>query len=1017
MKRFKTQKLKRTYLSLFVLISFISQASAEMDKGRLSISVYEKAELLSVFPIFIDKKKYFTNSDGHFTKELAAGTHEIEWQHPHQQKEERQVVQVVSHMDTLILLRLKDEKTEREIIEPKVYNASQEVADGIMLKGLVTSLGDNQMVAGVRVFIKGIQNTALTNHRGEFELMVPKGPTQIILSHAKYNTLTEQLSVDRETSEFLKLALVPKGLEMEDYIVLAPRKAGSVEALMQVRQNSANVADVISAEQMAKSGDGDAAASLKRVTGLTLVDGKYVYVRGLGERYSNTLLNGVAIPSPDPSRRVVPLDLFPTGVIESMVVQKSYSPDRTAEFGGGSILLQLRSFPEKKLMQTSVGQNFFIDSGDDFMTYQGGRLDEWGIDDGTRRLPEGLDGGRIVSGEALQSFKNINNPETGERLSLPNFSFVYGNSYKAKAWRLSHLASFLYGNGRETQRDQSYTYTLTDRQLQEETNNERRRSVETINLGGVLGAGLSYKKKHILQMNYLVARKTTDTTALGEGFDFDFNSQIRETQLQWTERDLRTLIVNGKHEFRSWNKPVLNWHVSHSKARLYEPDERNTMFVKDEISGKYNFVSFAEAIGYMREFADLTENVRDVAFSYVQPITIWGGRKAELEWGVQSVERSRNSEVLRYALGYQGDNLNDHRSVMSKSVEDILNECLNPECLLYEDNSMPTDSYQADQNVISYYMNSRWPLHTDFDVNLGLRYEESVQGVSTFANLAATDEIRFSRLTTRDELPGLSWTWRFFKKMQLRWAYSETVSRPDFKELSDSLWRDDDRDINVMGNPNLRASIISNMDLRWEWYFSRTENISLGFFTKDFQNPIEEISVGASDPVLTYANAEKARNVGVELEFSKNLGFVNSSLSRITLSGNFSHIDSQIFLDNLGSNVNLTTRERPLQGQSPYVINTMLDYNWEKKKTNFSLVYNIFGERISEVGTEGLADVYESPRHQIDFVASHQPWEEASLRFKVSNLLNEDAEFKIGDKVRRTQTRGQALGLSLSVSL
>lgn len=518
-------------------------------------------------------------------------------------------------------------------------------------------------------------------------------------------------------------------------------------------------------------------------------------------------------------------------------------------------------------------------------------------------------------------------------------------------------------------------------------------------------------------MNYLVARKTTDTTALGEGFNFDFNTNIKETQLQWTERDLRSFIVNGEHKFRGFNKPEISWHLSYSKARLYEPDERNSKYVLDETTGEYNFLSFAEAIGYTREFADLSENVRDVALSYTQPVNFWGGRKAEVKVGLNKVDRGRNSEVLRYALSFRGENLKPYQHLLSKTVEEIIDSCLKPDCLQYEDNSLPTDSYQANQNVISYFVNSKWPVLAVLDLSMGVRIEESNQDVSTFANLSATDEIRQSRLKTIDHLPIFYWTWRMSDKMQLRWAYSETVSRPDFKELSDSLWRDDDRDINVVGNPNLKAAVITNMDLRWEWYFSRMENISFGIFSKDFIHPIEEISVGASDPVLTFANAEKAKNVGYEIEFRKNLGFLHSSLGPLSWSGNFSQIDSKIFLDNLDSNVNLTTRKRALQGQSPYVINTMLDYNWEKKKTNLSMVYNIFGKRITEVSTDGIPDVYEQPRHQVDFVASHELNEKAQVKLKISNLLSEDAVYKIGDQVRRSKTRDQAVGLSLSMSL
>ncbi|MCB0355872.1 MAG: carboxypeptidase-like regulatory domain-containing protein, partial [Bdellovibrionales bacterium] len=422
---------------------FLAVEGFARTKGLVSVSIYDQQQPLKSYPVYLDAVSLHTDRDGTIVHEISDEEVRLRFYHPHTGKVVEKRLKVVDQLNTFVIIHISAERTDFEIVEPKVYSQEMKKEDLMLFKGQILSLGKVEAVSGVRVYAKGIKNSVMSNHRGEFEIYLPKDQTQISLSHKNFNSLTQTINANESKEKVVQFSLSPKGLELEDFVVLAPRKSGSVEALIQLRQNSTEVADVMSSEQMSKSGDSDAAASLKRVTGLSLVDDKFVYVRGLGERYSNTLLNDVAIPSPDPSRRVVPLDLFPVGVLESLVIQKSYSADRTGEFGGGSILLQLKSFPEKSFFKASVGLNVINDSGRPFMTYEGGDLDWLGIDDGTRRLPRGLAGGNIVSGRALQSFNNINDTHQGDSQALPDLSLVYGNSYKVNKWRFSHLSSLL----------------------------------------------------------------------------------------------------------------------------------------------------------------------------------------------------------------------------------------------------------------------------------------------------------------------------------------------------------------------------------------------------------------------------------------------------------------------------------------------------------------------------------------------------------------------------------------------
>ncbi|MCJ8277339.1 MAG: TonB-dependent receptor plug domain-containing protein, partial [Bdellovibrionales bacterium] len=349
--------MKQFNLCIIIFVLLMSSL-AQGSQGHVDVLVSKDGMPLENFSIKIDGKALKTDEIGFATTKVKTGIpHKLSFVENEKSKEIS--FDVVENERTQLLVNILGDSMLHDLIEPEKVS-KKAFEEGVQETGtlnLVVKSINGSPVSNARIFVKGTGITERTNSKGMAQIKVPVGELTISLSHQKFSTQIERkIKVEKNQSATKNVALTPTGLVLEDFVVLAPSMKGSIEALIEVRRKSSNLADVMSAEQMAKTGDSDAAGSLRRVTGLTLKDGKFVYVRGLGERYSATLLNGVALPSPDPSRRVIPLDLFPVQFLDSMVIQKSYSPDMPGEFGGGTVMLKTKSIPDKFFLKTSFSQ-------------------------------------------------------------------------------------------------------------------------------------------------------------------------------------------------------------------------------------------------------------------------------------------------------------------------------------------------------------------------------------------------------------------------------------------------------------------------------------------------------------------------------------------------------------------------------------------------------------------------------------------------------------------------------------
>ena len=793
------------------------------------------------------------------------------------------------------------------------------------------------------------------------------------------------------------------------------------------------VTEALSSEQISRTGDSDAATTLKRVPGLSLINGRYIYVRGLGERYSSVLLNGAQIPSPDFTRRVVPLDLFPNELLDGIVVQKSYSPDMPGEFGGGTVQLRTREVPRAPFfrVQGTLGYNDGT-TFEDGLRYDGGGRDWTGYDDGTRELPGSL-AGAIANGSYLRP-QSINNPDGATPAELQTygrdlagsgfgikqekigpdtgFSLGLGNGYQLNdTIRLGVIGAVRYSQQWDTRDEVRNTYNSSDAGLTPVGSLAVDSTERAIDASAFVGVGLDIGKYHRLGLTVMQLRQTDDRTRTSDGVVDSVDSRYYE--LKWVENQLAAQQLTGKHLFPALHDLELDWQYTHAKATRDEPNRRSYRYDYSGDLLEYSRRSDANATVY----GDLSDDQDDYGFKATLPFFFDNGSSLSLMAGAGRTTRDRDSSIRTFA--YQlasGSPLNAEPGFFSQPIDAILDDAnIRPDGFVLREVTRPTDNYFAEQTITSMFLNA--------DLNLGAwrfiagaRREKNDQSVTTFDIGNSNFDPIVSSNKASTWLPAAGITWAYSDNAQLRAGFSRTLSRPDFRELSPAPFTDPELDIDTIGDPDLKTTRLRNVDLRWEYYFGGADSVSLSLFQKKFENPIEKLRLPGSTVLLKLANAASANNRGIEIDAQKGLGFIGErwlhgvDLSAWHVGFNYARIKSSIELDPATSGFQ-TNQSRPMQGQSPYVVNLQLGYSGETDEAN--LLFNRFGRRISEVGVQGQPDVYEESYNSLDFLWRHRFGEDWRVTLRLRNLLDPDVRFTQGGLDTRVYSRGREALVSL----
>lgn len=1004
------------------------------EKGQVIILVFKKGLPLSGFKIEVPQGRFFeTNEDGYLNLELPVGAQKISF--PEIGK--AVTAQVRNDSETELIVDVKDSDLKASFVEVNEGKADPEMIQslsdlqGETLTVFVRDASSQNPVQDAQIRIKGYSGQVISDPKGRASIILPKGFHTIFVSESSHSVATREIEVKEESAELL-FDLTPQTTELEEFVVLSPQNKGSFSALVEIRRKSSAVGEVLGSEQMSRQGDSDAASSLRRVTGLTLMAGKYVYVRGLGERYSAVQMNELSLPSPEPSRRVVPLDLFPSSILESIFIQKSFTSNLPAEFGGGLVQLKTKSIPKQFFAQVSVGQQ--VDDSADRLSYRGGASDWTGRDDGTRELPNQIKQAMATGRKLVE--RNASNPDgfTKEELrqmgdslnknynlsrtsasALPSLSMGIGNSWGFGPWNLGVASSLLHNSEMEKSSQKSASVDSPQKgslEITEEGKTET--SSAERKLGGTLSLGAQYLKDQSLSLTLIGLRHSTDEVSVKESSGSAVNdASRRRTRTEWAEREMVIKQLRGEHKIVvSESFPIdVVWRMGEANSKRDAPDSKEYTYRQKAPTDSYQLDP--DVSGNLRTYSFLADTTSERSADLSFPLNFVPGESFKLKLGTGDVSRERRSDTFR--LQYVKDYISGQEPDLTREPDVIFSE---RDKWILINQTGTADSYSGTQSIRSYFFQSDWAVHPQWDVVIGARQEESLQEVKTFYYFAPTDAQSVGSIETTNVLPSYALVWKPTEKIRARLAYSETVSRPDFRELSMVRYIDEDTGYEARGNNQLKNTVIHNVDHRWEYYFTPDEYISLGVFQKRFVSPVEDVFLPMAGGLLKIPqNALGAENKGAEFESRVNLRYLSRNLRRWSVITNYSLIESKVEIDPSKS-ANLTTKDRPLQGQSPYVFNFQLQYERQAQGTTGTLLYNVIGPRITEVGTDFRPDIYEQPFHQVDLVIG-QKWKrlKGSFNFKAKNILDPEVKALQGDKTVRSFYRGRAFSVGYTMTL
>jgi len=876
--------------------------------------------------------------------------------------------------------------------------------------------------AGVEVV--GIKKHGRTDVEGRYKFNVSPGTWAVRFYAPGYKSARlEDVKVESGKTTRADTPLVAAGAAGVQVVEVVARAKRANEAVqLAERRNAATVEDNISAETFKKSPDSDAAEVVERVPGVTIRADKYVYVRGLGERYTSALLDGNRLPSPDPNKRVVPLDLFPANFLDSISIAKSYSPDLPGDFAGGLVDLQLTSFPEK--LTATMGFTLAGNTQSTFQDFQTwhGAANRIGLSSNSG-LPA-IFGSKTIgspTGESAQKYaaalSNVWGPY-GET-APPNFglNFAIGNSWGPVGMTLGATWSNAYSKQDRIERQYANQGTVEDPSILLTDDFDYRYDVFETALGAVYTAAWDVNPNHRLNFRSLYDLNSESRVERGFGTTSQNPDQPYDiTRLEYVQQDLAFGQLQGEDH---WGWFDTNWRSAFGRSSQNVPDTRTSTYVgiPDDPAAPYIFSNQSQ--GGTRVYFDITEYMSDSAFDVTVPFptalpftNAWKGLPASFKFGPALTHRERTT------------NLRQFRYVPRGLIDFTLppDQLLAPENVgdgkvLFSETTQLRDSFYATEDVIGGYGMFDLPIVRDrLKAIAGVRTEYSYIHLVTFGDSGERLERNLRNL---NPLPAINLVYSPRTDMNVRFGWSQTVSRPDFRELSPVFFPEPKGLRPTIGNPFLVQASITNFDLRWDWFLTPSEILSASLFLKNLDRPIEQVVLAQSSNVAnSFANADSGQVMGIEIEVRKDLGFLNQALTGLNWVLNTSIVSSNV-KTNPTSNLQVqTSNDRALQGQAPYVVNTALDWTTERWGS-FRLLYNTLGRSIDSLGAYGLPNIYLEPRHQVDFVYVREfllYGQKMGFKFSVENLLNDRYLYTQGGETQERYTTGTVIGAGLSWS-
>jgi TonB dependent receptor/Carboxypeptidase regulatory-like domain/TonB-dependent Receptor Plug Domain len=882
------------------------------------------------------------------------------------------------------------------------------------LWGVVKDTKFSEAIIEAQVQVVGRKERVLTDIDGRYRLDLPPGKYRIRVTFELHQpSRVDAVEIKAGQLTHIDVQLTPDEGAVEEVVIEEAVDTTTNEGVALTRKQSAVVGDGVGRAEIARTPDKNAAEAAQRVVGATIVDGRFVFVRGLGERYTNALLNGAPLPSPEPDRNTVPLDLFPSMVLDSLTIVKQFTPDMPADFAGGSVRIQTRDFPKQALFQIGLTGGYNTEAT--FRKRPGyyGSSTQWlGFDSGRRAFPPGIPNRRLGPDDSkpdlvAYGYRFNTLMSTMRKATPPNhgLTIVAGNGYKLGAdKKLGVLLAFSYGR----------TYQLRDliaRKFQMGKAGDSphtllvgddfagTQGIDTVRWGAFGNASLEIDRHHTLSLLALRSQTGEDLTSELEGeFQSSAGAIYHTTHLEYVTRTLNFLQLRGEHRYPKLDDLQINWHASVATAAREQPDTRDVRYVKAERGGEPGWEFSSDASG-IHSFFDQSDRTLAAGLDVLQPVIKNPEHETKLKFGGLLTSRDRAFRARRFqlipsALG-TGALYNDASFCFGNTWSTgCASQLFRPDLirtdgLLLDEFTFNLDQYETGLDVYALYGMIDTKLTADLRVIAGVRPEITYQSFTGFDPFDRAGTATTTQLFQTDWLPGASVVYAVSKASNARFGASQTLARPQLREITPTLFTSFSGDYDVQGNENLQITKITNLDLRFENFPTLREVLAVSLFYKHFSKPIEEI-VG-SDGKLGFTNADGAYAVGVELEGRKTLDALAPQLKDFTVIGNLTLVKSQVELGNKGANS--TNASRPLSYQSPYVINMALDYDNPKSQTEVRALYNVYGPRITAAGAIDMPDLYELPRQQVDLSVAQKFARHFELKLQAQNILNQPVVF------------------------
>ena len=872
----------------------------------------------------------------------------------------------------------------------------------------------NEPMAFANVLIKNTTKGTTSDFDGKYFIDVEAGNYTLVFSYIGYQTIEISDVVVKSNDEVI-VDVTLNTNSLETVVITTTVRKNTESAILDLQKKSITLLDGLSAQSIKSSGASNIASAVKNVPGVSIQGGKYVYVRGLGDRYTKSILNGVDIPGLDPDRNTIQMDIFPTNILDNIIVVKSAAAEYPADFTGGVIDIVTKDFPTKAnyTISTGFGYNPDMHFNDNYLNYSGSNTDFLGFDDGMRNIPVNryqVIPGTFDNSTVLSNMTNVFNKELMAKQANSganfNFGFTAGNQFDVGDDKLGYQLSFSYKN-----KTQFYDDRFDGTYMRDQNNSSVNELVGTRISEGVEGkntvllsslAGIVYKRDNSkYKINFLHIQNGESSAGLynqqiaqaagGSGFE-----PIKKDALLYTERSITNLLFEGNHSFDDANWK-LNWKVSPTLSRVYDKDHRITPLQQSQ-NGNY-FISPSAASRPIRIWRNLQEISLVAKVDAVRKYNFMD-RPAKAKFGFNQTVKQRDFSIDDFQFEISGQNI-----VADGNADNLLlsENIWTPQTgqgshLVWGDLYEPANTFDATQNISAGYLSNEFSVSEKLKAVVGLR-AELFSAIYTGQNQAATEIFVDEKIIDKlDLFPSANFIYSLNDNSNLRVSYSRTTARPSFKEASKSQIFDPITNRLFIGNIDLEPSYISNFDIRTEFFGENSEMFAISGFYKDFKDPIELTFYESAPDQLTPRNLGNASVFGIEFEFRKSLGFLLNSLENLKFNINASYIESDLtmFEDEFNRRVNAARdgesieKSRELQGQSPYLINAGLNYSDSEIGLQTGLFFNVQGETLEVVGTGIVPDVYTVPFNSLNFTFNKKLGEEkkSTVDIKVSNILN-----------------------------